>query len=51
MFKELKSGLFVESHEYNEKNKHDIMTNFHYHEHYEIYYLIEGNCKYLINSN
>ena len=51
MFKNLKSRLFVESHEYNEKNKNDTMRNFHYHEHYEIYYLISGKCKYLINSN
>ena len=51
MFKELKSGLFVESYVYNEENKHEMMTNFHYHEHYEIYYLLSGECKYLINSN
>ncbi len=51
MLKGLKSSLFVESYEYNEKNKNEGMTKFHYHEHYEIYYLISGKRRYLINYN
>lgn len=51
MLKNFKSNLFVESYEYNNKDINETMTNFHYHDYYEIYYLVSGKRRYLINYN
>ena len=51
MEKGFDSNLFVESFEYTESNRDEIMTSFHYHEYYEVYYLVSGRRKYLINYN
>lgn len=51
MVKNFNSNVFAEFFEYNENNKNETMSKFHYHDYYEIYYLVSGKRKYLINYN
>ena len=51
MLKGFNSNVFAEFFEYNDNNKNETMSKFHYHDYYEIYYLASGKRKYLINYN